>query len=80
MAAIRFTKGTKTMCNYNLTYRVDVKDGDKWRPYVDKHFGPGFDVADETFMNAAKEFNEVRMLVQPVKPPFVLRHATKAEK
>ncbi|ATW58482.1 hypothetical protein SEA_STICKYNOTE_84 [Corynebacterium phage Stickynote] len=65
------------MSNYDLIYRVDVKDNDKWRPYVDEHFNPSFNAADETFMNAAKEFDEVRMLVRPVMPPFVLRHATK---
>lgn len=74
---MKFTKGTNTMSNYNLLYRVDVKDNDEWRPYVDEHFGPGFDVADETFMKATEEFDEVRILVRPVKPPFVLRHATK---
>lgn len=65
------------MSSYHLLYRVDVKDNDKWRPYVDKHFGPGYDVADETFRNATKEFDEVRILARPVRPPFVLRHAIK---
>ena len=77
MAATIFTKGTETMSNYHLIYRVDVKDNDEWRPYVDEHFGPGFNVADETFMKATEEFDEVRILVRPVKPPFVLRHAKK---